>query len=279
MQDIIGREVNLGDLVLTYKKNAKISKISTKLYALMIADDRAFNDIGNFKCDAVYLVQNPSPEEQQIKAALHKKYMEYTYEETKKKNDIAMVRSKLSRKGALCPGDILTSNSGAYRGIYLYLGKLNYHDSSLYTKDRNNVHVYLRITNDYCSYMSQLKAEIEKMDNQTYTLNGFFTLIEGIQEPLFTSQDYKALKQVAEKKIARERKCGIDAVFYESHRGGVITLLSSPTPGLADKLAHVNLSDFGKDYQIVFVTKTGYSYRTIYESDLSLIDVYLSNPN
>lgn len=278
MQDIIGREVNLGDLVLTYKKNAKISKISTKLYALMIADDRAFNDIGNFKCDAVYLVQNPSPEEQQIKAALHKKYMEYTYEETKKKNDIAMVRSKLSRKGALCPGDILTSDSGAYRGIYLYLGKLNYRDSSLYTKDRDNVHVYLRITNDFCSYMPQLKAEIGKMDNQTYTLNEFFTLIEGIQDTLFTSQDYKTLKQVAEKKIARERKSGIDAVFYESHRS-VITLLSSPTPGLADKLAHVNLSDFGKDYQIVFVTKIVYSYRTIYESDLSLIDVYLSSPH
>lgn len=278
MRDIIGREVNLGDLVLTYKKNAKISKISTKLYALMIADDRAFNDIGNFKCDAVYLVQNPSPEEQQIKAALHKRYMEYTYEETKKKNDIAMVRSKLSRKGALCPGDILTSDSGAYHGIYMYLGKFNYRDSSLYTKDRDNAHVYLRITNDYCSYMPQLKAEIGKMDNQTYTLNEFFTLIEGIQETLFTSQDYKTLKQVAEKKIARERKSGIDAVFYESHRR-VITLLSSPTPGLVDKLAHVNLSDFGKDYQIVFVTKTGYSYHTIYESDLSLIDVYLSNPH
>lgn len=86
MKDLLGRELGLDDLVLTYKKGKKVFFDKSSLdYAIIVGESRAFNGTSEYKFEDAIIV-GYNDDELIKKGELEKSYLEYLKKLQEKNN-------------------------------------------------------------------------------------------------------------------------------------------------------------------------------------------------
>lgn len=274
MKDIIGRELHVNDLVLTYPSSwTRGATLETALYAVIIGDCKAYmRYMGVVSIDVAYLVESPTAEELEIKREIIDNYHNWVLKRAKKDEERRNRKKIVTAKGAFSVGDILVprKNDNRYHApYYIYLGERNIcGDNQSIGRDKGYVYLNLYAKIEMLTgpvrnfYDAFLKRVID------YTKDGTKICMKDLWE--WFERD------VYEQAVANcSSDCGFDynngMVFQHVYPlrhtivstelpntpvdiidcknywdlNDFIIVLAKPTPNLSDKVGHINIVDEG----------------------------------
>lgn len=163
MTDILGRELKIGDLIITDTSSKNECSLTRNSLCIVTGDKRAFGGKRDFKHGPAYLIEIPSEADLLIKANLEAEYNEYIQAKMRKVEvDRERARKRNEEfKNSVKPvvGDILLN--GSY--YVLYLGICRFEEKG----ETREGHTYLQIPNIvHHRYNTRYYEEIEKQSDR-----------------------------------------------------------------------------------------------------------------
>lgn len=163
MLDILGRELKIGDLIITDTSSKNECSLSKSSLCIVTGEQRAFGGNRDFKHGDAYLIENPSPTDLEVKAKLEERYSQFIQSKMKKmESDREKAKQRNSEfKNLVKPviGDILLNGNG----YVLYLGICRYEEDGV-VKDG---HTYIEISDVvHARYNTRWYEEREKLSDR-----------------------------------------------------------------------------------------------------------------
>lgn len=229
MDDILGRKVNYGDLVL----DAGTTPISKESFGIVIGSYKLFRlNNKERQCSDCYLLEPMTPEEQKIKQQLVMMYRKYMVQKEKVKKEKELARKKRSENMDYKPGDLLYRLYSNYRYICIYLGYCQILDGCWDFEGYVYYEVYVREAERLLNYVSENPSfDINSSkqfynsiigSNQSGSINtSFFTLATRIKMLKNKSTKFDEIK-----KCLHEPHIDVTGTFIQGKKQYAIKYLS-----------------------------------------------------
>ena len=173
MNDILGREIKLGDLIITDYSRKNSMVLSKDSFSIAISDKRAYNG-SVFMYGSAYLIENPTEREIKIKEDLKLSYSNYMIMQAKKEESNRQ-RAKENREKFKNMEPPKIGDMFSYCGaMYIYLGVC---EVKIGEESINEGHTYVPISWWYFnSYFKERVETMQKFEKYIQSLNNEITL-------------------------------------------------------------------------------------------------------
>ena len=243
MKDVLGRQINLGDLIISYRC-ARGATISKDMFAVAIAENKAFGSCGFFKLNKAYLIEHPSEQDLAVKRNLVTQYRQRMQRDIEKSDAIKSIKKDIRK--TINIGDVFSEkyHPSSYA---IYLGKRRVRSTSGRVDYNSPVHVYLKINEllsfkvkgaDMVSWLKSIEGKNMNFSDFTIAANAMVGNVEHSSKRVEKIYSSDFLREALKLKPDIKEP----AYIYYEYVKYLCKYLSDVTHIYQDKIAHINLS-------------------------------------